>query len=241
MPYQKLQVSQAIKVVPSDTINIPLISDGDITGAATATTANKLVDTEANWNLKFVDSTATAGTTGTALFDTAVNFATNIVGSIAQNKSDRLRTATITARVSANEVTLSEDIGLSSGDDYIISVRPEVVNTVSVGDIVYNITDSTAATITAIDSETTLSLSANIMANTEKYRIFTENADQEGCVLYVGSAGDVAVLPSGADDSVDDDFKKVIYKGVLAGSFIPVNVKRVYSTGTTATEIIANW
>ena len=79
------------------------------------------------------------------------------------------------------------------------------------------------------------------MANTEKYRIFTENADQEGCLLYVGSAGDVAVLRSGADDSVDDEFKKVIYKGVLTGSFIPVNVKRVYSTGTTATEIIANW
>ena len=57
----------------------------------------------------------------------------------------------------------------------------------------------------------------------------------------MGSAGDVAVLPSGADDSVDDDFKKVIYKGVLTGSFIPANVKRVYSTGTTATEIIANW
>ena len=119
--------------------------------------------------------------------------------------------------MSANEVTLSEDIGLTNGDDYIVSVKPEVVNTVSVGDIVYNITDSTVATITAIDSETTLSLSADIMANTEKYRIFTANADEEGCVLYVGGAGDVAVLPSGAEDAVADDLKKVIYKGVLAG------------------------
>ena len=54
-----------------------------------------------------------------------------------------------------------------------------------------------------------------------------------GCVLYVGGAGNVRVLTVGGDD--------VTFVGLSAGQFIPVQVKRVYATSTTATNIVALW
>ena len=101
---------------------------------------------------------------------------------------------------------------------------------VSIGDIIYNTTDSTIATVEAIDSETTLSVSANIMATTEGYSIY--HKETNGGVLYVGATGDLHVLTAGNDE--------ITYKSVAVG-FFPVNIKKVYATGTSATEIIANW
>ena len=55
-----------------------------------------------------------------------------------------------------------------------------------------------------------------------------------GCVLYVGVAGNVKVLTVGGDE--------VTFTGVLAGSFIPVQVLRVFAPpATTATNILALW
>ena len=45
-------------------------------------------------------------------------------------------------------------------------------SSVSVGDIVYNTTDNTSASVTAIDSSTILSISANIFTSPENYTIF---------------------------------------------------------------------
>ena len=53
------------------------------------------------------------------------------------------------------------------------------------------------------------------------------------CVLYVGGAGNLRVLTAGEDD--------VTFTGVLAGSFLPVQVKRVFASGTSATNIVALW
>lgn len=54
-----------------------------------------------------------------------------------------------------------------------------------------------------------------------------------GCVLYVGGTGDIRVLTAGGDD--------VKFAAIATGTFMPVQVLRVYSTGTTATNIIALW
>lgn len=53
------------------------------------------------------------------------------------------------------------------------------------------------------------------------------------CVLYVGGTGDVRVLTAGEDD--------VTFIGVTAGTFLPVQVIRVFFTGTTASNIVALW
>ena len=49
--------------------------------------------------------------------------------------------------------------------------------------------------------------------------------------LYVGGAGDVKVTTEAGTD--------VTFSGALAGSIIPVRCRRVFSTGTTATNIVA--
>jgi len=54
-----------------------------------------------------------------------------------------------------------------------------------------------------------------------------------GCVLYVGTAGNLRVLTVGGDD--------VTFVGINTGAFIPVQVLRVFATGTTAGNIIALW
>ena len=54
-----------------------------------------------------------------------------------------------------------------------------------------------------------------------------------GCVLYVGTAGNLRVLTVGGDD--------VTFIGINTGAFIPVQVLRVFATGTTADNIVALW
>lgn len=57
-----------------------------------------------------------------------------------------------------------------------------------------------------------------------------------GCTLYVGGLGDVRVLTAGGDT--------VEFTNVPAGTFIPVQVVRVYAsghTGTPATNLVALW
>jgi len=55
----------------------------------------------------------------------------------------------------------------------------------------------------------------------------------EGCVLYIGIGGDVKVLTVAGDE--------IIFVGVLGGSFLPIQVVRVFDTFTTADKIIALW
>ena len=64
--------------------------------------------------------------------------------------------------------------------------------------------------------------------------ISSENGrGNNGCVLYVGTGGDLRVLTAGGDDVVFTDFP--------SGSFLPVNVLRVFLTNTTAADIRALW
>lgn len=148
-----VQAGRAIPVVPSDTIDIANPASRIISSAATATTANKLVD-------------------------------------------------------SAGAFTTTYPV--------------------AIGDIIINTTDNTTATVTAIDSATTLSISANIMADTETYEIFRKKGD--GYNLYIGGAGNISVVVGG-------DTR--VFTGIIGGTFFPVHVTRVNSTLTTCTSIIA--
>ena len=57
--------------------------------------------------------------------------------------------------------------------------------------------------------------------------------NNNGCVLYVGGAGNLKVLTVGGDE--------VTLTAVPVGTFVPVQVLRVFATGTTATNIVALW
>lgn len=54
-----------------------------------------------------------------------------------------------------------------------------------------------------------------------------------GCVLYVGGAGNLDVTTAGGD--------RISFNGVTGGTFIPVQVVKVWAAGTTATDIVALW
>ena len=54
-----------------------------------------------------------------------------------------------------------------------------------------------------------------------------------GCVLYVGSAGNLRVQTVGGDD--------VTFNNINTGAFTPVQIVKVYATGTTASNILALW
>jgi hypothetical protein len=163
MPNLKLQVSRALSVIPSANTNIPM-PNVIVTSTATATTANKLVDSTKNF--------------------------------------------------------------LFSGTTPL---------NIQVGDIVYNTTTSTAATVTNVDSATQLTLNANIMSSTNTYTLYSgtnTTGSVEPCVLYVGVGGDLNVTTAGGD--------VVDFVGIASGSFLPVQVIRVNSV-VTATDIIALW
>jgi len=97
--------------------------------------------------------------------------------------------------------------------------------------IVYNTTDGTASVVTKVESATTLTLKNDIMASGENYVLYADT--NPGCVLYVGTGGDLRVLTSSGAD--------LTFVGIPDGSFLPVQVKRVFSTDTVADNIIALW
>lgn len=51
--------------------------------------------------------------------------------------------------------------------------------------------------------------------------------------LYVGQGGTIAARMAGGQD--------VVFQGVQGGTILPVRVRRVLATGTTATSILALW
>jgi hypothetical protein len=108
-----------------------------------------------------------------------------------------------------------------------------ITKNIRVGDIVYNNTNFLGSVVTNIDSETTLSLANNIFTGpTKSYTIYA-GGNNDGCVLFVGTAGNIEIVTVGGDT--------VSLVGVSGGQFIPVHVRKVLYSGTSATNIIALW
>ena len=111
---------------------------------------------------------------------------------------------------------------------------------IKTGDIVYNTTDGTAATVLVVVSQTSLLLNADIFTATAKAYVVYQASSQTsngnpGCFLYIGGAGNVKVTTIGQD--------VVTFTAVPVGTVLPVQVVKVHSSGsgTTATLINALW
>ena len=108
-------------------------------------------------------------------------------------------------------------------------------NRVAAGDVVYK--GTTIVTVVSVDSDTQLTVSAALTTGT--YEIYRGNggaqtqllAGNEGFSLFVGTGGNIAVIPASTTDTV-------ILKNVPDSSFIPLQVARVLSS-TTAADIVA--
>jgi hypothetical protein len=113
-----------------------------------------------------------------------------------------------------------------------------ITKNVKTGDVVHNDTAGTAATVVSVDSETQLTLNANIFTSTaQAYAVYAMSSQtgmgNPGCFLYVGGTGNVSVVTIGGDI--------IVFNGVPAGTTLPIQVVRLRSTGTTATLINALW
>jgi hypothetical protein len=106
------------------------------------------------------------------------------------------------------------------------------------GNIVYNTTTSVAATIIGVPTATPnkLILNADIFVSGDNYVIYQSSpmagGQNTGCVLYIGTGGDVVVTMAGNDI--------VTFFNVQDGTFMPVQVLKVWDA-TTAEDIIALW
>lgn len=76
----------------------------------------------------------------------------------------------------------------------------------------------------------TFASNLGLVAVTDFYETLYLN---EGAVLYVGTGGNVAVETIGGDS--------ITLTGVVSGSFLPIMVRKVKVTGTSASDIIALW
>jgi hypothetical protein len=95
------------------------------------------------------------------------------------------------------------------------------------------IVGTSIARVASVTNATSIVLDAAIAGTSAVgYRVFV-GATNPGCVLYAGNTGNIRVLTSGGDD--------VVFVGIPAGSFVPVQVLRVFATDTTATDIVALW
>ena len=90
---------------------------------------------------------------------------------------------------------------------------------------------------------TTTGFATDVTAIT-KSDTFSTATNLGGSALYVGGAGDVSVVMSGVLDisvgatNLGANDVDVIFKGVPAGTFLPIAVDYLVSTGTTATDIL---
>ncbi len=107
------------------------------------------------------------------------------------------------------------------------------------GDIVVNSTTGLKATVLSVVDKLTLIINTDIfLVQNDEFKVYNASAFKNyqdannGCVLYIGGAGDLKV------DTIAGS--TVTFKAVPVG-FFPVQVKKIYSTGTAAADIIALW
>ncbi len=140
---------------------------GDIvSGTTTSTSANKLVDSSENFNTQGVRiGDRINNTTDTTYANvTAIDSATTL--SVSADVFTSSENYTITRGVLIVDGTTT-----STTSDKLVDSSEVFTNRIAVGDKIRNTTDNTEATVTAIDSASTLSISSDIMATGEDYII----------------------------------------------------------------------
>lgn len=158
-------------------------------------------------------------------------FKTTFTRALRAHPSDNADIAYPTAIETGTSTTVTASKLIDSTATFItFNIKP--------GDVVHNDTDGTAATVVSVDSETQLTLNANIFTATAKAYVVYAMSPQTsmgnpGCYLYVGGTGNVSVITIGND--------QLTFNGVPAGTTLPIQVTRLRATGTTATLVNALW
>tara|TARA_R100000951_G_scaffold84298_1_gene72035 strand:+ start:2567 stop:3088 length:522 start_codon:yes stop_codon:yes gene_type:complete len=127
----------------------------------------------------------------------------------------------------------------------IIDSGASFTTTLQVGDVIRNneqprqgiVTNIVSDTEADIDITTGQSKLTSSSIQTFSYSVYRPSqAPNGGCILYIGTvtAGtDLRVLTAGGDD--------ITLKGVIQGSYTPVQVIKVFKDDTDVSNIIALW
>ena len=137
-----------------------------------------------------------------------------------------------TGTTTSGSATQLIDAGRTGDDTADQATLNFITAGVKPGMIAINTTDGTQSEITAVVNGTTLTVAQNIFAVTARgYAIY--GGQQNGAVLYIGTAGSLRVTTIAGDD--------ITFVGINTGAFFPVQVKKVWLTGTSSGNIIALW
>jgi len=160
--------------------------------------------------------------------------------------------ASDTLPIPAPDVPVISGTTTAATTDKLVDVGADF-SEVEVGDIVYNTTDNTSATVVAIDSSTILEVSADIFTSPEAYTIFLGGPNgssrinsSDGCLLYVGSSeASQTVANSYVNVKVQTvSGNDITFTGFPVGNYLPIQIMKLYTTGTTAAtanNCIAIW
>ena len=141
---------------------------------------------------------------------------------------------------SATTLTLDVDIMDGANEGYTIYTGEGFKNKVSVGDLVLNEATNTLTAVTVI-TQTQLTFGSNVFPTVDvKYKVYSNtsqmNSNTEPFVVYVSGSTDnvnIKVTTAAGND--------IVFNGFPKGGFLPVQCLRVWSTDTTATNIVALW
>lgn len=160
----------------------------------------------------------------------------------------KLQTSRALAVIPSDTVPIPNPFPMASGTATSTSAGVLVDSTknfinlnIEVGDIVYNTTSNTCTTVAFTTEDqfyaTELVLTDDIMVSGDAYTIYQNSPlsgqPNAGCVLYVGTGGDITAVTAGGDT--------VTFSQVPTGTFVPVNVVQVLANGTNAEKIVALW
>ena len=244
MAYQKLQPTQALDVILSDTVNpIDPSRSANLSGTTSAPLeTNKLTD----FGVATLRNTGTntGGGAATDLLDIAADFTAAPavqVGDTVFNTTDN-SFALVAAVVSSTELTLSAAI-ITDAEAYSL-YQGGFVGKVSIGDLVLNETSKTLTAVTVV-AATQLTFGSDAFPDAGvAYRAYGNvsemNSGTVAFVVYVGDAtgaaatwSEVKVTTAAGND--------VVFSHFPTGTFLPVQCLRVWSTGTSATDVVALW
>jgi len=160
--------------------------------------------------------------------------------------------ASDTLPIPASDVPVISGTTTAATTDKLVDVGADF-SEVEIGDIVYNTTDNTSATVVAIDSSTILEVSADIFTSPEAYTIFLGGPNgssrinsSDGCLLYVGSNdATMDVEKSYVDIKVQTTAgSDITFANFPVGNYLPIQILKLYTTGTDAASrnsCIAIW
>jgi hypothetical protein len=131
-------------------------------------------------------------------------------------------------------VIVSGTSGEVSEDRLVDDTVDFIALNVKDGDIVYNTTDSSAATVVSVDSDIQLTLNKDIFrATNEEYIIYQASPQtglgNPGCFLYINKLDTYQVVTIGGD--------VILFNEVPEGTVLPVQVIKLIS----GQECIALW